>query len=1039
MINLFRRYERENFISFLNYFLPDDFDSNIEEYEIINESSSFSKIYLLGKVPSLNNLPIFEIERKDIEKSRIKITKELFSIMEQYGLKQILTVTMSKIESHFRFSLITSELEWSSEKKVSRKFSNPRRQSFLLGVDQKKHTPTQQLIKSGKLKSINDLYARFDIEVVSSEFFLNYKTLFLNVEKSLNRDKIFSNFAKKNKLNIVNFSQKLLGQIIFCYFLQKKGWFGVDENKKFGSGNKNYLRDQFDLTRKNKKNFFNDFLEYFFYEGLNKQNKNFYLPKLQSKVPYIGGELFEYPEGYDWKDENLQISNSIFSNQNKDGILDIFDLYNFTVDESLPLDIEIAIDPEMLGKVFENLLPENIKKSQGTFYTPREVVSYICKTSLLDYINLRLSKIIPLELTKKFVFDENIIVEKENLIVTNCNFLDKILSDIKICDPSIGSGAFAVSILNLITQLRLKLSPFVKKKYKKNSYYFKRECIQNSIYGVDIDETAVDITKLRLWLSLIVDVNDYEKTDPLPNLDFKILQGDSLNENYANISLGLSIFEKDTQSIDLFSNETTISDYISSLANEQNQYFKTVSYSKKVAIKKNIENIMFDIIKVIKSSNDYQNLTDKLKKENLENLFKTKHKRNFFPWGIFFADVFLRNKGFDIVIGNPPYVDSEEMVKNEKNKRDEYNKIYKSAKGNWDKYIIFIELGLNLLNSNGVISFIVKNTLISSKYSETIRKMIQSYNIKEIRDYSTVEVFKNADVYPVIFRMNKKKEKDSYISVNVMNSLNDYQVENKIESLEFYKDIFWDSYFFETKYTKIISKLLNNKNFGSEDICKISSACTVNESYKIKEIIADKQSVDINNFKFINSGTIDPYKALWGRSKTQYIKKQYLYPSIDINKLMKISNERANLTSSEKIIIANMTKGLECFYDYEAKYCAGKSTTVILKGNRNYSLKFLCAILNSKLINFFILIYFNSLKMSGGAINFGQEQIKKLPFPLNLENIDTISDIVDKILEKINFDTNADISDEAGLIDQLVYQSFDLNYEEIKLVENFKI
>ena len=197
MINLFRRYERENFISFLNYFLPDDFDSNIEEYEIINESSSFSKIYLLGKVPSLNNLPIFEIERKDIEKSRIKITKELFSIMEQYGLKQILTVTMSKIESHFRFSLITSELEWSSEKKVSRKFSNPRRQSFLLGVDQKKHTPTQQLIKSGKLKSINDLYARFDIEVVSSEFFLNYKTLFLNVEKSLNRDKIFSNFAKK--------------------------------------------------------------------------------------------------------------------------------------------------------------------------------------------------------------------------------------------------------------------------------------------------------------------------------------------------------------------------------------------------------------------------------------------------------------------------------------------------------------------------------------------------------------------------------------------------------------------------------------------------------------------------------------------------------------------------------------------------------------------------------------------------------------------------------------------------------------------------
>ncbi len=876
MINLFSKYERENFILFLNYFLPVDFNLNVEEYKIIKENSSFSKINLLGKVPSMDNLPVFEIQRKNIEKSRIKITKELFLIMEQYGLRQILAVTMSENENHFRFSLITSELVWSGEKKVSRKFSNPQRQSFLLGVNQKKHTPTQQLISLGRLKDINDLYKRFDIEVVSSEFFLNYKNLFFNLEKSLNKDKIFVNFAKKNKLNVANFSQKLLGQIIFCYFLQKKGWLGVDKNKKFGSGDFDYLRNQFDQINKNKKNFFNDFLEFFFYDGLNKQNKNYYLDKLKSKVPYVGGELFEYQEGYDWRKENLRISNDIFSNKNKDGILDIFDLYNFTVDESLPLDIEIAIDPEMLGKVFENLLPENVKKMQGTFYTPREVVSYICKTSLSDYIFFKMSKIIPQEIVDKFIFNENFIIENEKLILVNCNFIDKILSDVKICDPSIGSGAFAVSILNLITKIRLKLSPFIKKKYKKNSYYFKRECIQNSIYGVDIDETAVDITKLRLWLSLIVDVNDYERTEPLPNLDFKILQGDSLNEKYENINLGLSIFEKDNQTIDLFSNETSLYDYISKLANEQNQYFKAVSYSKKIQIKKNIEKIMFDIIKVIKSSNDYQNLTKNLRNDNLENLFKTRSKKNFFPWGIFYADVFLKNKGFDLIIGNPPYVDSEEMVKNEKTKREEYNNIYKSAKGNWDKYIIFIELGLNLLNPNGVISFIVKNTLISSKYSETIRRMMLNYNIREIRDYSTVEVFKNADVYPVIFRMNKQKEKDNYVAVNVMKTLNDYKVQNKIESVEFYKNIFLDFYFFENKYSKIILKLLKKNNFESNDICKIISACTVNESYKMKEIILDKKNMDIDDFKFINSGTIDPYKTLWGKKKLN-ISKSNIY------------------------------------------------------------------------------------------------------------------------------------------------------------------
>ncbi len=134
-----------------------------------------------------------------------------------------------------------------------------------------------------------------------------------------------------------------------------------------------------------------------------------------------------------------------------------------------------------------------------------------------------------------------------------------------------------------------------------------------------------------------------------------------------------------------------------------------------------------------------------------------------------------------------------------------------------------------------------------------------------------------------------------------------------------------------------------------------------------------------------------------------------------------------------------MTKGLECFYDKKSNYCAGKSTTIILKGKKNYSLKFICAILNSKLINFFVLIYFNSLKMSGGAINFGQEQIKKLPFPLDLNNLNKISEIVEKILKKINLDTNADISEEKKIIDHLVYQCFGLNPDEVKLVENFEV
>ena len=180
----------------------------------------------------------------------------------------------------------------------------------------------------------------------------------------------------------------MLGQIVFCYFLQKKKWLGVKSDKKFGTGDTNYLRNQFNIYKGKKKNFFNEFLEYFFYEGLNDQNKNHYLSKIKTKVPYIGGGLFEYYDGYDWKKEKLNIPNSFFSNEDKNGILDIFDLYNFTVDENDDFDIEIAVDPEMLGRVFENLLPENLRKGGGSYYTPRSIVNYMCETSLIKYFPL---------------------------------------------------------------------------------------------------------------------------------------------------------------------------------------------------------------------------------------------------------------------------------------------------------------------------------------------------------------------------------------------------------------------------------------------------------------------------------------------------------------------------------------------------------------------------------------------------------------------------------------------------------------------------
>ena len=1036
MINFSEKYDRKKFGIFLKEFLPEDLLEKNKVFQVDEGNEYFKKAILLGSIESLENLVVFEIERKRSEKSRIAITKELFKFLSTHGYSKALIVTFSEKESHYRFSLIKSDLKWAGTK-VNRDFSNPKRLSFRLGAGSKVHTASKQLIKLGKLKSFDDLYQRFNIEIVNNEFFENYKNLYLTIEGKLKKDKEFSSFAKKIKLETSLFAKKLLGQIVFCYFLQKKGWLGVKKDQNFGYGDQKYLKNQFTEYSSNKKNFFNDFLEYFFYEGLNKKNENNYVKSIKSKVPYIGGGLFEYHEEYDWKNENLKIPNNVFSNTELNGILDIFDLYNFTVDENADFDIEISIDPEMLGNVFENLLPENLRKERGTFYTPKYVVENICKETLFDFLNYETKFFLKEDVLKSFIFDKEFETPSIPNLKKYAQELDNLLLKVKICDPAVGSGAFAVKIMNLIVELRIKLNNLTGRVYKKSSYYFKRDCIQNSIYGVDIDDYAVEITKLRLWLSLIEDKIDYIDIEPLPNLDFKIVQGNSLLEEYNGINIGSSIFVKKNKNLDLFSNNDLIEKLIKNLAILQNTYFKTISYSKKRLLKKEIELLMMNILSNVLNEEKLSNLDLKKNNEDLKNIFSSRFKRNCFPWGIFFADVFYNNKGFDIIIGNPPYVDSEEMVRSDKKLRDKYTNIYQSAEGNWDLFVIFCELGFNLLKENGVISFIVKNTLVASTYTKKLREKFLKLNVKEIIDYSTVDVFKEADVYPMIFRAQNSIEQDDHVKMTVMDKIDKIHNQNLIEKKFFYKNIIWDYYFSDPSIFKIIKKLLLNNTYGDPYVSKILSACTVDEAYKIKKILEEDSEDKKNFYKLTNSGTLEPFFSTWGVDSTQYIKDQYKYPVVNIKKLEKISELRSNITISKKLIIANMTRGIECFYDHKAKFLAGKSTTVILPGKGKYSLEIMAAFLNSDITNFFVLIYFNSLKMQGGAINFGPKQIGQIPIPKKIKFEEKISKLVKDIVTIKSKNIRSEIDKKMIEINNLIFKNFNLNQNEIVIIKNY--
>lgn len=990
MIDFEKPYNRESFFDYLNDFLPDDFKKT-KKYLKLEDNKIFKNGEILGIVPSLNNLLVIEIERINPEKSRISVTRELFKILNSINCSNSLIITYSSIETHYRFSYIFSKLEWINDTKVKAKYSNPRRLSFLLGKDQKIHTPTTQLVKLGKIFDLDDLEKRFDVEILNKEFFDSYKKMYLRLEDALKRDIEFKKFIKKVDLKIFLFAKKLLGQIVFCYFLQKKGCIGAKKNTSLNNGDKNFLRNRYEDIKKEKKNFYNDFLEYLFYDGFNKDNNNSFVEKLNCKIPYLNGGLFEEINNYNWKKEFISIPNEIFSNPNGDGILDILDLYNFTIDENEGLDVEIAIDPEMLGKVFENLLPENLRKTSGSFYTPRKVVSYMCEQSLSNY----LINVFKEDFSKKEV--DNFLSNKESIlnviqlntnekildiksvapkfIIDNKEKLFEILSNIKICDPAIGSGAFAIGMLQEITKVLKILNYLMDNKI--SNYSLKRNFIENNIYGVDLDPGAIEIAKLRLWLSLIIE-DDNIKINPLPNLDFKIMQGDSLTEEFLGVTLKIDENEDKNKQFVLGEQPIAKSNLIKELYKKQLQYFNLSSLKPKKNLKEQIENLIKQIFVLELDRIEIKNSEKKKFKQKISEFGLNYSQRDFFPWSLYFNDVLNSKMGFDIIIGNPPYVDSEEMSKEMPHKRDLYNKTYKTTKGNWDLYIPFYELGFRLLNSNGILAYIAPNKWLSIKYGNALREYLDKSMIQICR-CEKVNIFDAGNSPSINFF--KKIKNSNKILVHEFEKKFEFNLIGYINNSSITVDN-WGLLLSDNilQITKIRSKF--NKKIS--DYFKVENPFSTSEAYLLKKIIEDKK-YNSDYFYFINTGTIDPFINLWGKKNTSYLKSKFANPVINRKKLKKFSIRRNNQSSSEKLIITAM-RYFESFHDEFGDYVAGKSTIIVLQDNKKYSLKSLNCLLNSKFIFNYIKSSYSALGIDGG-INFSKDIVETLPLPNDFEKI----------------------------------------------------
>lgn len=1076
-------------------------------------------------------------ENPTVERARAmqrNFAKDYFIKLE-WGRKAAMIAFYSEESLDWRLSFVKIDAEIENEKLI-KKITPAKRFSFLVGKNEKNHTAKKQLwsilADEDKKPLISDVEQIFSIEKVTNEFYESYKQKYLDLKEKLEKQDSFNELADKLDFTSEQYSKKLMGQLVFLYFLQKKGWLGVranptrvkpvDANKyvstnieqeifhkvyklqngeyirnsnellklsdkdvkvlnnifknteyseKWGQGEINFIRRIFDVANETGKNFFKEYLEPLFYEALNdERGGNTYFREFNCLIPFLNGGLFKtIDSGYYWRENEFILENEFFSNNNickngdvGDGILDIFDRYAFTVNEAEPLETDVAVDPEMLGKVFENLLDIKDRKSKGAFYTPREIVHYMCQESLINY--LKTGTDINYDDIEQFIRYGDIISDEDKSknaqktgeflmpksIRVNSKKIDELLKDVRIADPAVGSGAFPLGMINEIVRARSNLNSYIFGKeislygnefsipMERKPYQMKLDTIQNSIHAVDIEPSAVDIAKLRLWLSLIVDEENFREIRPLPDLDYNIMCGNSLIDEFE----GIKLFDDKL--------------LVKSIGNTKESYEQTVFLPADEHVQislfgeKNAERILTEIYRLQKENFSYidderrRQLKKRIDeyellfvketlKENgqvgrikeIEDMWE-KNAKPYFLWKLYFSKVFIEKGGFDIVIGNPPYIDSENMVRNMPGLRKIYAKSYKSARGNWDIFVLFVERGINLLCKNGCISYIVPNKIIAAEYSKELRNIMKNHYMAEIRDYSNVLVFKEADVYPITFLMNKSRS-ERHIKMSVMKSLLDISWQNKISNDYFSKSDKWDIFFAQdARSFNIFDKVLRN-----EPLCKLAQvkgSATVSEAYIIKDLLVNEKEYDKKlYFKFINTGTIDPFKSLWGKKKTKYIKESYMYPLVTKESLMKLFIKRYDDANSKKIIIGGMTKELECYYD-KGEYLAGKSTVIV--NESMIDLKYLLGILNSNLISQFYKLYFNSLSLSGGYFRIGAPQIKQLPIAVGSKNQQiVVIDLVNKIIEK------PDTADELRLLNNLVYQIYNLSEEEIKIIE----
>lgn len=689
----------------------------------------------------------------------------------------VLAFYYSETLADYRLTYIAKQtfLNEDGELKISE--TAPKRYTFLLGENESCRTASDRLYEliSKKKKGsvyLADVTEAFSVERLNKDFFAGYKAQYLKFLNLLSDIKEHRDYVKK-----------LLGRLVFLQFLQKKGWMGVPaSNDGWNGGDKKYLSHLIDKYPNNDR-LLSDVLELLFFKTLNEKRDGDIADAILGeniRIPYLNGGLFDKD---DIDDLDIDFPYSFFKD-----LMNFFEQYNFTIDENDPDDSEVGIDPEMLGHIFENLLEDN--KDKGAFYTPKEIVQYMCQQSVIQYL-------------KTHEPNEQYTEAIEQLI--NCGIVQpvlhpqsvasrfmQLLKNVKVCDPAIGSGAFPMGVLYVLYYAIHHLQSFAEPNKSFDSTGTKREIIQNNIFGVDIEQGAVDIARLRFWLALVVDA---EEPEALPNLDYKIACGNSQIYRYSldmpiadvfeeynqiqkakaqkeNVKWEKFTLDKYKELVVGYTEEHNDKKGLKAKINEIKTCFKTTlakgDIKKRQLIERKVNDYeaipMFGESLAKVDPTGYSKAKKELNKlkEKESEILTNKKFQNSFEWRFEYPQL-LNGKGdfigFDIIIANPPYIKEGRMSKN-------FFEPYKDSpyyKGKMDIWYLFACNGLDLLNSNGVLCFIATNNWTTSFGASKLRdKVIKETRICNIVDFGAVMMFESASIQTMVMMFQKDKVTDDY-------------------------------------------------------------------------------------------------------------------------------------------------------------------------------------------------------------------------------------------------------------------------------------